>query len=141
MFHGGGYIPMKDMKKIIASITPAELEVLKVLWVESPLVADEIIKRLETEGSSHPRTVKTLLNRLKKKLAIRYEEKDRRYHYFPTIDQKAFYRHETESFLGTFFNGRLSPMISFFSEQENLTEEDIRELTRLVEKMKSDDNA
>lgn len=131
---------MQNLKRIIASITPAELEVLKVLWEQSPLVADEIIKRMETEGSRHPRTVKTLLNRLKKKHAISYEERDRRYHYSPTIDQKTFYRHETESFLSTFFNGQLSPMISFFSEQKNLSDDDIQELSRLIEKMQKDDN-
>lgn len=127
---------MQNLRKIISSITPTELEVLKVLWAQSPLVADEIIDRLETKRSNHPRTVKTLLNRLKKKQAISYEEKDRRYHYFPTISQNDFYRHETESFLGTFFDGKLSPMISFFSDQNNLDTDEVEELSRLIEKMR-----
>jgi len=127
---------MSSNKSSPTSISAAELEVLKVLWNESPLDAEHIINRLETQGSSHPRTVKTLLNRLVKKHAIAFKESDRRYHYYAIIDKDQYYLQETESFLEKFFNAQVSPLVSLFSQQNKLDKEDIDELEKLVKKLK-----
>ena len=127
---------MNARKVQASSIGPAELEVLKILWDSSPLDADSIILRLDSNQSTHPRTVKTLLNRLVKKKAIGFKEEGRKYHYFAILDRDTYFRYETQSFLNRCFDGQLSPLVSYFAKQNKLSDKDIAELERLIELMK-----
>lgn len=123
---------MTNQHAIVASVSDAEIEVLKPLWDESPLSAQEIIDRLQGDSPAHPKTVKTLINRLLKKGALGFHERQRKYHYYPTINKADFYQVKTESFLDKFFDGELSPMVSFFSSRKKLNNREIAELKKLI---------
>ena len=131
---------MASMKEIIASISDAEVEVLQQLWMEAPLSAQEIIERMEQSGNAHPKTIKTLINRLLTKGALRFKEENRKYQYFPVVKKADFYRVKTESFLNKFFDGELSPLVSFFSSQKKLSDKQIEELKQLVDKLEADND-
>ncbi len=130
---------MSSQEEIANSVSEAETRVLKVLWEQAPLTADHIIQRLERDGPAHPRTVKTLLNRLTKKHAVGFHEKDRRYHYYPLIEEAEFFRLKSTSFLNKYFSGRLSPMISCFSRPGELDPDDLAELKRLLNQLEGND--
>ena len=119
---------------ITASVTDAELEIMQVLWEESPRTAQDIIQCL----NAHPSTVKTLINRLLKKGALAFEEKNRKYHYYPTVEKEAFYQEKTQSFLNRFFDGGVTPLVSFFTNNKKLSDKEIEELKQLIEKMEAD---
>src|SRR5687767_755780 len=123
---------MTKKHSIIASVSDAETEVLKQLWDESPLSAQEIIDRLQEDSAAHPKTVRTLINRLLKKGALGFHEQQRTYYYYPTIDKADFYQNKTESFLDKFFDGELSPLVSFFSSRKKLKGKEIAELKKLI---------
>jgi BlaI family transcriptional regulator, penicillinase repressor len=123
---------MTKKQSIIAAVCDAEAEVLKQLWDESPLSAQEIIDRLQGNSPAHPKTVKTLINRLLKKGALGFHEQQRTYYYYPTIKKVDFYHSKTESFLDKFFDGELSPMVSFFSSRKKLNGKEIAELKKLI---------
>ncbi len=129
---------MANIKEIAASITDAEMVVLQQLWGEAPLSAQEIIQRLGRHGTVHPKTIKTLINRLLNKGALRYKEDNRKYLYMPVLKKADFYRIKTESFLNKFFDGELSPLVTFFSSQKKLSEKQIEELKQLVDKLEAD---
>ncbi|MEY4642574.1 MAG: Penicillinase repressor [Pseudomonadota bacterium] len=131
---------MASMKEIIASISDAEVEVLRQLWEEAPLSAQGIIERMEKSGNAHPKTIKTLINRLLNKGALRYKEENRKYLYIPVVRKADFYRLKTESFLNKFFDGELSPLVSFFSSQKKLSDKQIEELRQLVDKLEADND-
>jgi len=131
---------MASMKEIAASITDAEMVVLQKLWDEAPLSAQEIIERLKRHGTVHPKTIKTLINRLLNKGALKYKEDNRKYLYMPVLKKTDFYRIKTESFLNKFFDGELSPLVTFFSSQKKLSEKQIDELKQLVDKLEADDD-
>lgn len=112
---------------------------MQILWQQSPLSADQIVGRLQQRKDTHPRTAKTLLNRLLKKEALGFHEKNRKYHYYPLIDKTEFYREQSDTFLENFFEGRLTPLISLFSERSKLSNDDLVELKMLIEKIEADD--
>ena len=120
-------------------ISAAEIEILQILWQQSPLSADQIVDRLQQKKDTHPRTAKTLLNRLLNKHALGFHEKNRKYHYYPLIDKTDFYREQSDTFLENFFDGRLTPLISLFSERNKLSDDDLDELKMLIEKIEGDD--
>jgi predicted transcriptional regulator len=131
---------MATIKEIAASISDAEVVILQQLWSEAPLSAQEIIERLGRHGTVHPKTIKTLINRLLNKGALKYKEENRKYLYIPIVTKADFYRFKTESFLDKFFDGELSPLVTFFSSQKKLSEKQIDELKQLVDKLEADND-
>jgi predicted transcriptional regulator len=130
---------MSGKNRDVPRISAAEIEILQILWQQSPLSADQIVGRLQQRKDTHPRTAKTLLNRLLKKEALGFHEKNRKYHYYPLIDKTEFYREQSDTFLENFFEGRLTPLISLFSERSKLSNDDLVELKMLIEKIEADD--
>ena len=61
------------------SITEAESVVMQVLWNRSPMPTEDIVSALEGEQHWQEATIKTLLNRLLKKKAIRAVKDGRRF--------------------------------------------------------------
>ncbi len=131
---------MKTHQEITLSVSDAEIEVLQQLWQEAPLSANQIIEGIQGETGEvvHPKTVKTLINRLLKKGALSYVERERKYFYSPTIDRNVFYELKTTSFLDKFFDGGLTPLVSFFSHQGKLDGNEIAELKQLIASLEND---
>ena len=71
---------MDNKPQITASISDAEMEILNLLWESAPRSAQDIIDALQAERQAevHPKTVKTLINRLLKKEVISYTEQQRK---------------------------------------------------------------
>ena len=55
------------MTNQLPKISEAELEIMKVLWSNSPQTANEIIEELEDAMDWKPKTIRTLINRLVQK--------------------------------------------------------------------------
>ena len=60
-------------------ITEAESAVMEVLWARSPLAAEDVFEALSGNRDWQETTVKTLLNRLLRKGAVRATREGRRY--------------------------------------------------------------
>ncbi|MBB6447853.1 BlaI/MecI/CopY family transcriptional regulator [Bacillus benzoevorans] len=121
---------MKELPKI----SEAELEVMKVLWAESPLTANEIIERLESTSDWKPKTIRTLINRLVQKEAVSYhQDKGRLYSYYPLVSQEGYLQVETKSFLKRFYGAAFKPLLVNFLKEEKLSSEDISELKRILD--------
>lgn len=127
---------------IAASVSDAEIEILQQLWNKSPQSAQEIIESLQLSaaGNVHPKTVKTLINRLLNKGALGFHEKNRKYYYFPIIEKEVFYAEKTSSFLNKFFNGEITPLLTFFTQQKKLNDTELAELKQLLEKLEDDND-
>ncbi|QAY68364.1 BlaI/MecI/CopY family transcriptional regulator [Paenibacillus protaetiae] len=117
-------------------ITEAECEVMKLLWQKEPLSANEIISKLSEQMSWTDQTIKTFLNRLHKKNAIRFEKAGRNYLYYSLVSQEEYLRTENRSFLDRVYNGAVGMLFTKFLEEETLSEQDIEELQQLLEKKK-----
>lgn len=115
-------------------ISKAELAVMNVIWQHFPCTASTIIRHLNSAGQEwHDKTVKTLLTRLVKKKALRFEKAQRHYLYSPLIEQEHYQQQESESFIQRLFGGRVSPLIASFAKQDKLSDKDIQELKQLID--------
>jgi len=113
-------------------ISQAELEVMKVLWQQSPRTANEVVEVLADASEWHEKTVKTLLNRLMAKGAVSFEKDGRAYLYSPVVQQADYTQRESMSFIQRVFSGRLAPLVAGFAEQKQLKAEDVAELKLLI---------
>jgi len=117
-------------------ITPAELEIMKVLWKQPGIGAAEIVDALEGEQDWSPRTVKTLLSRLVEKGALKTEADGRRYLYQPTVDEQAYQNKEAGRLVDKRFGGRAAPLVAQLAYTRGLSDDDIQELEALLGRLK-----
>ncbi len=115
-------------------ISETEWEVMKVVWSRHPLPAQDIIDTLAAQDDWHPKTVKTLLNRLVRKGALGFRKEGRAYLYRPLVAETDCVAAVSESFLGRVFGGSLKPMFAHFAETRKLSGAEIAELKRLLKK-------
>jgi len=116
-------------------ISDSEAVVMEILWAEQPLAAEDVVARLSGRADWAEPTIKTLLNRLLKKGAVRAERDGRRYLYSPVLGREAWVASQSEGVLERLFGGRVAPLVAHFSERGRLSAEDIAELRRLVEEL------
>ncbi len=120
---------MKNMPRI----SEAEWVVMQILWSRGPLTANDIVQELRGRVSWNPRTIRTLLNRLLNKHAIRFDREGREYRYSAAVSEEQCTRHERLSFLGRVYRGATKPMLAAFLEEAKLSKKDIAELKAILE--------
>lgn len=105
---------------------------MRVLWEKAPQAAYDVIKALEDSESWSPNTVKTLLNRLVKKGALKAEPYKNLFLYSPAVAESDCVQAESESFLERFFGGDVKPLLVHFAETNQLTADDLKELEKIL---------
>ena len=121
------------------NISQAEHHVLEVLWRESPLTVGQVVERVQENIDWHENTIKTLLNRLLKKKAVRREKDGRRYFYQPAVARHAVASSAVDGLLERFFDGRVHQLVAHFADHEKLSPQEIAEMEAVLERLK--DNA
>jgi len=117
----------------LPSISDAEWEVMRVIWLTSPLTANEIIDHLSGSKAWKPKTVKTLISRLVQKQALGCHKDNREYTYFPLVSEDECINAESRTFLNRIFGGSLKPMMVHFLDSKKLSAEEIQELKALLQ--------
>jgi len=117
----------------IPNITDAELQIMKIIWNNSPLTAAEIIEQLGDSTNWSPKTIHTLISRLVKKNALALEKTSPFYKYSPLVSEADLRRVETKSFIQKLYNGSLHLLLSNFIKEESLTPEEIEDLKRILD--------
>ena len=120
------------MKQI--SLSDNEWKLMGRLWERSPRTITELTADLREETGWSKHTIITMLSRLEAKGAVRHEEGARAKAYYPAVDRETAARAETESFLGKVYGGSLGLLVSAMVESRALTEEDLAELSAILEK-------
>jgi predicted transcriptional regulator len=77
-------------------------------------------------------TVKTLLNRLLRKGAVRASKLGRRYFYAPVLKRDQWLLQESTALLERLFNGRMASLVAHFIQHRKLSSGDIRALRKLL---------
>jgi len=119
----------------LPAISNAESLVIEVLWNPSPQTTDEIVAALSARTDWQEATIKTFLNRLLKKGAVRAEQNGRRFQYFAVLQREDWVDSESRSVLDRLFGGRVAPLVAHFSERRELSKEDLAELRKLIDRL------
>jgi BlaI family penicillinase repressor len=124
--------------KVPMSISEAEAVVMAVLWRTGAMATEAVVAVLAPEGRWQEPTIKTLLNRLLKKGAVRAKKEGRRYVYSPVLTREQWLSSESEGLLERLFGGRVAPLVAHFSKHRKLSKRDIAELKSLIEELDND---
>ncbi len=119
-----------------ANISDAESHVMEVLWrAPGPVVAEQVVVALAESQHWQTATVKTLLNRLLKKGAIAAEKDGRRFLYRAVLPRETWLARESEDLVQRLFGGRIAPLVAHFSSRRKLSQADLGELRRLIDRL------
>jgi len=118
----------------IPRISDAEWEVMKVVWDDHPVSANDVVRRLGGRRDWSPRTIKTMLNRLVRKAALTFETEGKRYLYSPAVSRDQCVRAESRSFLHRVFEGAAGPMLVQFVQDARLSRREIESLKKILDK-------
>lgn len=112
---------------------------MEALWRLGPLAADEIVAAVAETEAWGEATVKTLINRLLKKKAIKSVRADGRHRYEPLLRREDYVQSESQGLLDRLFGGQLSPLVSHFAQHRALSADDIAHLKKLIEELDDGD--
>jgi predicted transcriptional regulator len=108
---------------------------MEVLWSGSPRAAEDVVAALSDQQQWQVATIKTLLNRLLKKGAVRAEKEGRRFLYSPLLTRDQWLVAESSSMVERLFGGRIAPLVAHFGQHGKLSASDLDELKRLVKEL------
>lgn len=117
---------MKSVK-----ISDAEWQVMNLLWERSPLTGGEIIAALEKKSAWRPRTIRTLVDRLVEKGALKVMAEGKR-RFAPLVSLETCVRVESRSFMERVFGGRPASLLLHIIKEAKLTEQEINQLKKLL---------
>jgi BlaI family transcriptional regulator, penicillinase repressor len=117
------------------AISEAEAVIMEVLWRQAPRSAEDILAEVGVQQDWQEGTVKSLLNRLLTKKAVKAERDGRRYLYSPRLTREQYVSQESKGLLDRLFEGRVAPLVAHFSEQRKLSKKDIAELRKLLQEL------
>lgn len=125
------------MKPPADPLTPQELELMKVVWRLAQATVRDVYEDLLTRRRIAYTSVMTMMNVLERKGHLRKTQQDRAYLYVPTAPQKRVLSAMVGEFVDRVFNGSTKPLLQHLVEDERLTDEDVREIQRLLKQRKA----
>jgi len=111
-----------------------ELDVMAHFWRDHELSAPELFERLGEERGVSYSTVKTIVDRLEEKGAIkRVANQGRTIFYSPAVKQERVRKPLVRAFLRRLFGDDLRPLFAQLLRDEKLTDDELEYLRRLVD--------
>lgn len=116
-------------------LTPAEFNVMKVLWHLGHATVAETRAELVRRGGGEPAytTVMTLLGRLATKGAVVVDREREPFVYKPAFARASVLKERLRDFLDDVFDGEAQAMVLGLVEDESLTLDELRDIERRVE--------
>jgi predicted transcriptional regulator len=113
--------------------TPAELELMNILWEHGPSSVQAITERLPKNRKLAYTTVQTVLNVLHRKGKVIRVLKGRAYQYEAASSRTGTAKQALQDLIQRFFGGTPERLVLTMVETRQLTPEKLEELQRLIE--------
>ena len=121
------------MKKKAIELSKTEWSLMNICWKKGKVSARDIYEETLKEKQRGYQTVKTMLDRMVGKGFLEREKFGPIWLYKPVVSKTKMLGREIESFVNTVLDKTLAPLFVHLAEKENLTEEEIETLKKLIE--------
>jgi len=113
-------------------LTKAEEQIMQILWkIEKGFVNDIL------EGFPLPKpaynTVSTIVRILEKKEFVSHKAYGKTHEYFPLISKEEYTKTYLRGFLNNYFSNSYQQLVSFFSNDNNLSVHELEEIRTMME--------
>jgi predicted transcriptional regulator len=114
-------------------LTPAELELMNILWERGPSTVQMVMEGLPEGRELAYTTVQTMLNTLHRKKKLKRALKNRAYYYEPTVSHARAAGHALNDIVRNLFGGSPERLVLAMLDTKQLTRKKLRELERIVD--------
>jgi len=115
-------------------LTKTEERIMQIFWdVKSAFIKD-IIDQLPDDPKPPYNTISSVVRILVKKGYIGFNAYGNTYQYFPIVSKAAYGKLSFSKLLANYFDGSAQSLLSFMVSEEKLSEEDIKELQKIINK-------
>jgi predicted transcriptional regulator len=121
------------MKPKSSTLTPQELEIMKVVWQKGEATVRDVYEDLLERRKIAYTTVMTMLNVLETKGHLRKRQDDRAFVYRPTKPEATVVRSMVREFVDRLFDGAAEPLVVHLVKDRHLTRKELEELARHIE--------
>ena len=120
------------MRRPSPTLTPHELEIMKVVWSRGHTTVRDVYEALLEERKIAYTTVMTMMNVLERKGHLRKKAEGRSFLYRPTRPQRQVVGSMVREFVQRVFGGSAAPLLAHLLDEERLTPEDLDALAKRI---------
>ena len=115
------------------TLTKSEMQVMNALWgAGKALDVHEVVAKYEEPRPAYT-TIGTFLKILTTKGFVDFKKGNgKQYLYFPVVSRAEYTSRVMKDVKNSFFGGSLKSMLSYFVREENLSEDEVKEMLELI---------
>jgi predicted transcriptional regulator len=123
------------MRPKTATLTAHELELMKIIWGhDEPVTVRDVYEELRTRRAVAYTTVMTSLKTLEQKGHLKATQQDRAFVYRPARPKQQVIQEMVREFVNRVFNGSSQPLVLHLLEDNQISESELRDITRMLGK-------
>jgi BlaI family penicillinase repressor len=123
------------MRRRSATLTPQELEVMKIVWQRGQATVRDVYETLLERRKIAYTTVMTVMRVLERKGYLKSRRENRAYLYRPAHPERQVLRSMVREFVDRVFNGSAQPLLVHLVEDRRLSKDELEELEALVKEV------
>jgi BlaI family penicillinase repressor len=116
------------------AMSPAETEVLRLVWQAREATVQEVYEALPVGRQVTYVTVATLLRRLEEKGYLKHRRRGKAFVYAPAARKEEVIRRTIGDLVERLFGGNPVPLMQHLAQHSGITDEDIERLKKLAKK-------
>ena len=113
-------------------LSKTEEQLMQYLWKQERAFMKDLLEAYP-EPKPATTTVATLLKRMADKGYIAYKLYGKSREYYPLVQKKTYFSKHVNGLIKTFFNDSASQFASFFTQETNLSKEELEDLRHLID--------
>jgi len=117
------------------TLTAYELEMMRIVWTtDAGVTVRDVYEELRKRRPIAYTSVMTSMKTLEQKGYLKTSQQDRAHLYRPAKPKQQVIRSMVREFVDRVFNGSAGPLVAHLVEDDQLSESDLREITRMMGK-------
>jgi predicted transcriptional regulator len=113
-------------------LSNSEEQLMQIIWKQKRAFMKDLIDAYDNPKPA-PTTIATLLKRMQDKNFVDYKQMGRSREYFPLVKKKDYFAKHVNGLIKNFFNDSPSQFASFFTQETNLTKEELEDLKGIID--------
>jgi BlaI family transcriptional regulator, penicillinase repressor len=119
-----------------ATLTPQELEIMKLVWLRETATVRDIYEALLDKRKIAYTTVMTMMKILETKGYLKKRRQDRAFIYRPAHPKNQVISGMLREFIDRVFNGSAEPLLVHLVQSRQIREKDLQKIVRMIEEAK-----
>src|SRR6187402_1254372 len=108
-----------------------EEQIMQVYWELGKAFIKEVIPHLP-DPKPHYNSVATMVKILEEKGFLGHDSVGNLYRYFPIFSREDYQKHIMKDIVSQYFDNGYPRMLAFFDKEQNLTEDELKEILQLI---------